>query len=187
MANTTAGFTPVAETDVFDPASDINRAELFVEKLLTDTAPTPADLTTLFPSPYPGEQRYVVSVKSYYVYNGSAWVPVTSAVVSSITFAGIYSSSGATAASVVLEGGRVYLEGSVISTSATFVAGTTYTLGTIPSSLAPAAAQAFACTSNSTAVAHVAVDSAGNLTFILNTGFTGALSLALGGCSWRSQ
>lgn len=123
-----------------------------------------------------------------YYRNGSAWSPVVpAAFLSAFTFTGIYSSSVGAPVSVVNQGGRVYLEGSVASSSASFVAGTSYTLGSILTALAPAATQSFACTTNSTAVASVRVDSSGNVTMIVNTTFTGALNLAFGGCSWRAQ
>lgn len=101
-----------------------------------------------------------------------------------VTFAGIYSSSGTSPVKVVTLAGRASLEGIVISTSATFVSGTTYTLGTIPAALAPLTPQAFACSANATALGAVQVDASGNVTMVLNSGFTGLLALSLGG-SWR--
>lgn len=102
------------------------------------------------------------------------------------TFSGIYS-SGTPAARLVEQGGRVSLEGTVTSSSANFVSGTLYTLGSIPASKAPTAPRKFACTANGTAVGSVIVDSTGALTMILNSTFTGALGLSLDGCSWPDK
>jgi hypothetical protein len=81
--------------------------------------------------------------------------------------------------------GRVWLDGIVTSASATFVAGTSYSIGSITASLAPAANQIFACVSNVTALAQVVVTTTGAITIVLNTGFTGPLTLSLANCSWK--
>lgn len=106
--------------------------------------------------------------------------------VSTPTFTGVYS-AGTPTPRVVEMGGRVALEGTVASAAANFVAGTLYTLGSIPATKAPIAARKFACTSNGTAVASVIVDVTGVITFILNSTFTGALGLSLEGCSWPDK
>ena len=83
--------------------------------------------------------------------------------------------------------GRMYLEGVVTSSSATFVAGTLYDIGSISSTYAPDYTLRFTCTANSTAVAELTVDSAGALKIRLNVGFTGPLDLSLSGCSWSDK
>jgi hypothetical protein len=91
-----------------------------------------------------------------------------------------------------VQGGRVWLEGFASNvSSATFVAATQYTLGTIPVSLAPTKAQSFSCTWGDTGTASVTVDAAGNVTFLLNVGAAGVAAggfrLSLSGISWRTK
>jgi hypothetical protein len=122
-----------------------------------------------------------------YKWDGSAWkIPLiqTSA---PIGFTGLYSDSGAPPCQAVALQGRVHLEGLVVSTSASFVAGTIYTIGTVPDGFRPPVLTSFAATSNSTAVAEVAVATTGVITMRLNTSFTGTLRLSLAGGLWRQQ
>ncbi|MFE4469560.1 hypothetical protein ACFRFH_12165 [Leifsonia sp. NPDC056824] len=101
------------------------------------------------------------------------------------TFGGVtYAGSGT---HLETRGGYTSLDGLATSTSAGFVAATTYQIGTIPTAFAPAATTSFACTSNVTAVANVTISSAGVVTITLNVGFTGALNLSLAGCTWRTK
>lgn len=103
---------------------------------------------------------------------------------------GIYA-LGSPAPTVTQVGSRVYLDGMITSTAANFVAGTTYTLGTINAAYAPATNQIFACSSNGTALATVTVASSGTITVDFNTTFTttsGApLALSLAGCNWKMK
>lgn len=96
--------------------------------------------------------------------------------------------AGPVAPTLYRNGGRVYLEGNVISAGGvTFVAGTTYTVGSIPADFGPTVNAAFSCTSNATAVAQVVVTPAGTVTMTLNVGFTGALNLWLNNCNWKAK
>lgn len=117
------------------------------------------------------------------------WYPVGGRPVSgTLAYTGIYSASGTSVPTLTMQGGRVYLDGVVTSSSANFVAGTTYTIGSVPSSFAPSSEQQFACrTANGTAVAFVAVQTSGAVLFALTAGFTGSISLSLGGCNWRQK
>jgi hypothetical protein len=103
----------------------------------------------------------------------------------SLGFVGIYSSSVGAPARLVEQNNRAHLEGEVTSTNANFTAGTTFNFGTLPTWATPATVRRFACTSNGTAVAAIYVWPDGTLSLTLNTTFTGALSLSLGGCSWN--
>jgi len=106
--------------------------------------------------------------------------------ISAPTFTSIYSASSL-APRVVEQAGRISLEGVVASTNANFVSGTTYTIGSIPATIAPVQTRVFACTSNGTALATVAVSDTGAITMVLNSAFTGLLSLSLAGCSWPDK
>ena len=87
---------------------------------------------------------------------------------------------------VSTQAGRNYLEGTVVAASAAYTSGTTYTVGTIPASIAPLATQTFACSVNLVAVAAVSIDTGGNVTFVPNISFTNSLALSLGS-SWRMK
>lgn len=142
-------------------------------------------------TPQSGQEAFRLDTQQLLVFMPNATTPgwfhtAGKPTTSAPTFAGIYS-AGAPAPRVVEQAGRVSLEGTVTSSSANFVAGTTYTLGSIPSAKAPVAARKFACMSNGTAVALVTVDTNGALTMVLNSTFTGALSLSLDGCSWPDK
>lgn len=118
-------------------------------------------------------------------WNGSNWIPVAGAGANgNFTPTGIYS-AGSPTPQVIRTGNRVFLEGLVSSSSATFVAGTQYTLGSIPAIFAPPSTRNFSCTANATAVAAITIATSGAVTMVLNTGFTGALTLSLDGPNWR--
>lgn len=129
---------------------------------------------------------YVIGTDQGFVWLGSTigWVhlfgkPDTAAV----TYAGIYSAGPTAPLQVYMHGGRVFAEGIVTSSSATFVAATQYTLGSIPASAAPKNGLSFAAVSNVTALAEITVSSGGSITLKLSPGFTGALSLWIN-ASW---
>lgn len=106
--------------------------------------------------------------------------------VANLTYTGIYGPSSVTPVAC-RQGGRVYLEGIVSSTSATFVAATSYLVGNVPAGFEPPTEQRFACTANSTALAYVNVGTDGTIRLVLTPGFTGPLSLSLGGCNWKAK
>ncbi|MET4780803.1 hypothetical protein [Glaciihabitans sp. UYNi722] len=144
-----------------------------------------------FGTPGDGQLGYLISAGQLIEYIATATTPgwqviAGRPVVSVVTFAGVYSSSGSSPVSLVQQNGRNYLEGTVVSTSATFVLGTTYTIGTVPAALAPLTPVVFACSANATALGAVQVDASGNVTLVLNSGFTGVLALSLAG-SWRAK
>ena len=98
------------------------------------------------------------------------------------TLTGIYT-TGSPAARVYMQGGRVYTDGGIGSSSAVFNAGTQYALGTIPVAYAPSRTLVFAVSSNNVHALFI-VDVAGNISITLSAGFTGTLNLSLGGPSW---
>lgn len=147
---------------------------------------TKADLD-LWTTPVEGQSAYVIGADATYEYiDGTVgWVHrLGKPVVSAISPAGGY---GAGTSRVIEAGGRISLEGVATSVSTTFTAGAVNTLGSIPSSKAPVADRTFACTSNFSAVAAVTISTTGAVTFVLNTSFSGALSLSLSGCSWLDK
>lgn len=94
---------------------------------------------------------------------------------------------GSPAPQVASRSGMVFLSGLVVSVPAPFISGVTYTIGSVPAGVAPAAEKVFACTSNGTAVARISIDAAGTMKMILSDSFSGALSLSLDGCSWPDK
>lgn len=101
-----------------------------------------------------------------------------------LAFQGIYS-AGSPTPTIRMTGSRIYLDGTVTSSSATFVTGTSYTLLTLPTGFGPATTETFICTSNQTAVAAVTVTTGGIVSIKLNVGFgPAALQLSLAGCNW---
>lgn len=101
-----------------------------------------------------------------------------------LAYQGIYS-AGSPTPTIRMTGSRIYLDGTVTSSSATFVTGTSYTLLTLPTGFGPATAETFICTSNQTAVAAVTVTTGGIVSIKLNVGFgPAALQLSLAGCNW---
>lgn len=148
-----------------------------------------ADQDGFTPTPY--QLAYRVDTKQLLVYLPDAAVPGWfqaggRPLSTALTYVGIYS-AGSPAPQIVDQGGRVHLSGLVTSSSANFLAGTTYTIGSVPSGKAPVDTKRFACMSNVTAVAQVTVAPTGVITIVLNTSFTGALTLSLDGCSWPDK
>lgn len=138
---------------------------------------------------YAGQLAVVTSdsttaLNGVYLSNGSAWSYLTGApFTGTITYTGIYS-AGSPAPVLKTRGARTGLSGVLVSTSASFVAGTAYSPFTIPTSFAPASTQTFACSGNGTAVFQVAIGSTGGVSITPNTSFTGTLSLFLAPCQW---
>lgn len=131
-----------------------------------------------------GDVAYVIGTDQSFIYVTSVgWVHLGGKpTIDAFTPTGIYSI--AQTIRVATQGGRVAFEGVVGSSSATFVAGTSYSIGSIPAAVAPKDTQTFACSSNSTAVAAVTITSAGAMTISLSVGFTGALILSLAGITY---
>lgn len=117
-------------------------------------------------------------------WNGTKWIggaPVTP------TFTGIYSSSGTIPVQLMIDGQRSFLKGLVVSSTANFVAGTSYDLGAagaVPAGFRPAETRTFACIANITALAALQIFTDGSIKMVLNTTFTGALSLDVSPANW---
>lgn len=107
-----------------------------------------------------------------------------------IAYSGIYSAVSSAAPVATGKFGRVSLEGVVTSTAATFNANTQYTIGTLPSALAPSTTKWFVCVWNLTGKAVVSVTPAGAVLFSLDQTITlgaGALKLSLDGPVWNQK
>jgi hypothetical protein len=99
---------------------------------------------------------------------------------------GIYT-AGSPAPQVMQLGSRIFAEGMIASSSASFVTGNTYTAGSIPSAWAPSVNRVFACLTNISATAWVQILNTGTITFAVGVNFSGLLNLTLEGCSWRPK
>lgn len=133
-----------------------------------------------------GDECHVINTDTTYEYFGSTigWMhKAGKADISAYTGATIYS-AGSPTPRALLVAGRVNLEGVIISSSATFVAGFVYDVGSIPAAVAPKTQQVFSVHTNSASVAQVIVNTTGALQFRSDVGFTGALALSLDGASW---
>jgi hypothetical protein len=124
-----------------------------------------------------------------YGWNGTAWVR-SYGVIGAFTANGIYS-AGSPVPQAVSMNGRVFLEGIVTSSSATFGTGTVYAVGSIPAAFAPTSNRTFpvfAGVGTGSALGYIVVASTGaiSLVFITNPG-TGTLLLSLDSVSWRQQ
>lgn len=107
-------------------------------------------------------------------------------VVGAFSYTGIYS-AGSPAPRLLSGNGWNSLDGIVSSTTASYVAGTTYALGSIPANMAPSTTQVFNCVSNISAVAWLVISSTGTVTMVLSLSFTGQLNLSLTNCMWRTK
>lgn len=103
-----------------------------------------------------------------------------------VTFTGIYS-AGSPTPRVVSLNGRVSLDGFVAGTSGAYTAGSSYTLGTIPSTLAPVSSRSFQTMINGILPATITVTSGGTVAIIPSGTFTSTLSAPLDGCSWAHK
>jgi hypothetical protein len=113
----------------------------------------------------------------------TSWVRFPNSQIWPVNLTGIYS-AGSPTPQAALQGSTGVLEGVVKSSSATFVSGTEYTIGSISTAVGPLTEHIFACMANATAVFGVKVKTDGTITITPNVTFTGALGLSLNG-SWR--
>lgn len=177
------GYTAITNASAMQGPAQMTDIYKHFDALVGESRATVAELPIT--GNWAGRVIYCLDDKTLRLWDGAQWVVIFGTQLFAFAFAGIYKEWATSPVKVVAQGGRVSLEGSAASTSATFVAGTSYTLGSVPASLAPATAQAFACTANNTAVASVTVAPSGSVSFIVNVGFTGVLTLGLAGTSWR--
>lgn len=142
-------------------------------------------------TPQEGTLAYRMDTEQLIVYVPDAAAPgwhhvAGKPVLDAITFTGIYSSSGPFPARVITAAGRVSLEGTVVSTGASFASGTAYNFGSIPPALAPTEDRAFAVTANGL-FAILTITSTGAMTFTFPSAPGGVVGLSLSvSCpSWR--
>lgn len=183
MASTPAGYTGYPTWPTSDPANGpamlaalgAHFDDRFSVQKYATTGALPAA------SSRKGGAALVTADMLLRVSDGTSWVVVTPAYTyGGISFSGIYSASTPTPRAV-RQGPTVFLEGTITSSSATFLAGTAYTLGTIAAGFRPAVVYTGICTANATAVAALTIQTDGTAAIQLNTGFTGNLWLQMQG------
>lgn len=130
-----------------------------------------------------GDTGYQIDTKAEYLYDGTGWVPVLNPVYGSMSFISVFVPDSTRTPRAARQTGRVFLEGAVRSTNATFVAGTVYTVGSIPAAFAPKIAKAFAIDLNRVH-GYVVVDASGSVGIMSTVGFTGVLDASIDGLNW---
>lgn len=121
---------------------------------------------------------------------GAAWIhDHGKPEIGTFTPTGIYSAGGGVPRAL-RQGGRVYLEGQIASSAASFAAATSYALGSIPAAFAPKALIGAVVEANGATAGELAVDAAGAITMRLFAQMpaagTAALSLWLN-ASWPDK
>lgn len=115
-------------------------------------------------------------------WNGTKWIGGEPA---SVTFRDIYSASGVSPVRIHHDRGWAQLEGRIVSTSAAFVAGTTYYLGDLPTGWRPQEEAVFGVSVAGTSFARLLLQPNGNIRFNTNASFTAALDMGVSGLRWR--
>ncbi|MEN0021982.1 MAG: hypothetical protein AAGC61_01785 [Microbacterium sp.] len=141
-------------------------------------------------TPQPGQEAYRLDTKQRLIYVPDATTPGWFHVggkptLTAPTLTGIYS-SGVPAPRVIEAGGRISLDGVVLSTTANFAAGVYYQVGTIPADKAPVSGIQYAATLNGV-FGGISISAAGAVSFFSSVAFTGGLNLYLGGASWPDK
>ncbi|ONI65620.1 hypothetical protein CSIV_04900 [Microbacterium sp. CSI-V] len=135
-----------------------------------------------------GALAWRLDTSNGYQYLGSTigWVHVSGKPeIGAYTGSTIYSAGG-TIPRVLGMGGRIYAEGNIVSTSATFTAGDPYTIGSIPAAFAPKVALIQPAITNIDGLVELTVQPSGVLVARLSKSFTGTLALWLAG-SWPDK
>jgi hypothetical protein len=119
-----------------------------------------------------------------YIWAGTAWIALgVVSVTYPLTYQTIYS-AGSPAPTLTVRNGRAWLDGQIISSSATFGAGGAgFTAATFSTVIAPTTTRIFGVTANGI-LAFVNITTTGQIVFTVSAGFTGALSMNLGAISW---
>lgn len=140
------------------------------------------------PLPVDGQIVQVLADDTTYQYVDSTvgWLHLAGKpIISAISFTGIYS-AGTPAPRLLEMGGRVWLEGVVISSVANFSASVGYSVGTIPVAKAPSQNRLFPIYTNGV-FGWLVVDTAGVVSITSSVGYTGAMSARLDGASWADK
>lgn len=176
---------PVA-TDAFNPPLHMKNLAEDVDALIN---PSVANVAALPSSGnWPNRTILVEDEDVVYLWPGAdPWLPVYGLTkVGTFTPTGIYAVGGP-AARPVRQNGRVSLEGRVTSSSASFVAGNQYNIGSIPTDFAPDTDRKLTVIANQTALCELTVDTSGQVYIRLNVSFTGALDLSFDGTDWPDK
>ena len=140
------------------------------------------------PAPVDGQFVLVLADDTTYQYVDSTigWHHVAGKpIISAISFTGIYS-AGTPAPRIVEMGGRIWLEGVIVSTASNFSASIGYNVGTIPVAKAPSQNRLWPIYTNGV-FGWLVVDTAGVVSITSSVGYTGAMSARLNGASWADR
>lgn len=139
-------------------------------------------------NPVDGQLVFVDSLDAVYEWASAAvgWVHASGKPnITAITFTGIYS-AGTPAPRLLEMNGRYFLEGVVVSATASFSSSIGYTIGTIPAAKAPTQNRLFPIFTNGV-FGWAVVDPAGSIQIASSVGYTGAMSARLEGASWLDK
>lgn len=119
-------------------------------------------------------------------WNGTKWLGDSPAALVFTTIAGVTYSAASGGCVVSADRGWAQVDGIVVSTSAAFNAGTTYTLGqAVPASFRPAKPEVFATAAVGASIARVRIEVDGTILFALDKTFAGALDMGMAPLRWR--
>lgn len=97
---------------------------------------------------------------------------------------GLYSAGTPTPRAGLL-GSRIFGEGTIVSSSASFATGTSYTLGSFPAAFAGSNTQVMIAISNSAPPVALILAPSGSLSMQVSAAYTGTLAVHLDGVSWK--
>jgi hypothetical protein len=181
----TTGSPIFLDSDAPDPAVNPTQVAEYAASVGTRLIGSTAERTA-YTYAREGLRWYDTTLDREYIHTGSGWVVAfIPSEDTSVTFVGIYSSSGASPVRVHVENGRAFMEGIATSTSAGFSTGTNYDLGSIPEAYAPAENQLFLVSAGDNNSGRLVVQSSGAMIFSVLSAFTGVLSMGLGSVNWR--
>lgn len=139
-------------------------------------------------TPVPGQLAYLADVDAIFEWVDATigWVHLLGKpIITAPALTTIYS-AGTPAPRLLEMGGRVWLEGVVVSSVANFSASVGYNVGTIPVAKAPSQNRLFPIYTNGV-FGWLAVDTAGVVSITSSVGYTGAMSARLDGVSWADK
>ncbi|WP_394685333.1 hypothetical protein [uncultured Microbacterium sp.] len=140
-------------------------------------------------APHEGSMGYQLDTQRGYEYLGATigWVhSFGKPEIGAFTSQGIYSAGGSPFR-VLGSAGRIAPEGNIVSASAGFTAGDTYTFGSIPAAMAPKTAQIVMGLVNVDGLAEITFTTTGAVTGKFNKSFTGTLNMWINAGGWADK